>query len=144
MTVLRFLGFVRVDRWINGDDSSLLPANPLLDDAEQDEDWLLDNTHLDLRLLDDEVSWSLRNDVALQGGHRFDPAIPPTLMLLAQDTIDATHEYGMPDWVHVHEAVASEHPQSRIVTLDGGHLIYLDAPPDEVVDQIRRLLATTT
>ncbi|WP_421732748.1 alpha/beta fold hydrolase [Cellulomonas sp.] len=140
MTVARFIGLVRAERWINGDDSTLLPANPLLDDEEQDRDWLLDNTKLDLRLLDDEVSWALRNDVAL-AGHRFDAAIP-TLMVLAQDTVDAAHEYGMPDWVAVHEAVASEHPESRIVTLDGSHLIYLDAP-DDVVGQIRQFLAAT-
>ncbi len=140
MSVLRFMGFVRMDRWINGDDSSLLPSNPLLDEAEQGEDWLLDNTKLDLRLLDDEASWALRNDLAL-AGHRFDAAIP-TLMLLAKETVDATHEYGMPDWVEVHEAVASEHPQSRIVTLDGSHQIYLDAPA-EVVAEIRQLLAAT-
>ena len=66
---------------INGDDSTLLPANPLLDDAEQDRDWLLDDARLDLRLLDDESSWAMRNDLAL-AGHRFDPAIP-TLMVLA-------------------------------------------------------------
>jgi|GEM_PF-1877204 len=141
MSVLRFMGMVRIERWINGDDSTLLPANPLLDDAAQDEDWLLDNTKLDLRLLDDEASWSLRNDVALTG-HRFDAAIP-TLMVLAQGTVDATHELGMPDWVAVHESVASEHPQSRIVTLDGDHMIYLDAP-DEVVAEIRQFLAVTT
>ena len=94
MSVLRFLGFVRMDRWINGDDSDLLPSNPLLDESEQGEDWLLDNTKLDLRLLDDEASWALRNDLAL-AGHRFDAAIP-TLMVLAQETVEATHEYGMP------------------------------------------------
>ena len=140
MSVARFVGLVRVEHWINGDDSSLLPANPLLDDAEQDRDWLLDNTKLDLRLLDNEASWSLRNDVAL-AGHRFDAAIP-TLMVLAQGTVEATHELGMPDWVEVHEAVASEHPESRIVTLDGDHMIYLDAP-DEVVSEIRGFLAAT-
>jgi pimeloyl-ACP methyl ester carboxylesterase len=141
LTVLRFMGLVRVERWINGDDSVYLPANPLLDDAEQDQDWLLDNTKLDLRLLDDELSWSLRNDLAL-AGHRFDAAIP-TLMVLAQETVDATQELGMPDWVEVHRAVASEHPQSRVVTLDGSHLIYLDAP-DQVEGQIRQFLAATT
>ena len=140
MSVARFVGLVRVEHWINGDDSTLLPANPLLDDAEQDRDWLLDNTKLDLRLLDDEASWSMRNDVALQG-HRFDASLP-TLMVLAQGTVDATDEFGMPDWVDVHEAVASEHPQSRIVTLDGDHMIYLDAP-DEVVGEIREFLAAT-
>lgn len=138
MSVLRFMGFVRLDRWINGDDSNLLPSNPLLDETEQSEDWLLDNTKLDLRLLDDEASWALRNDLAL-AGHRFDPAIP-TLMVLAQESVEATEEFGMPDWVEVHEAVASEHPESRVVTLDGAHLIYQDAP-DEVVDQIRQFLA---
>ena len=140
MSVARFVGLVRVEHWINGDDSTLLPANPLLDDAEQDRDWLLDNTKLDLRLLDDEASWSMRNDVALQG-HRFDASLP-TLMVLAQGTVDATDEFGMPDWVDVHEAVASEHPQSRIVTLDGSHQIYLDAP-DGVAAEIRELLAAT-
>lgn len=140
MSVARFIGLVRVDHWINGDDSNLLPANPLLDDAEQDRDWLLDNTKLDLRLLDDEASWATRNDLALQG-HRFDASVP-TLMLLAHGTVEATRELGMPDWVEVHEAVASEHPESRIVTLDGDHLIYLDAP-DEVVSEIREFLAAT-
>jgi pimeloyl-ACP methyl ester carboxylesterase len=140
-TVLRFMGLARVERWINGDDSVFFPANPLLDEAEQDQDWLLDNTTLDLRLLDDEESWFLRNDLDLQG-QRFDAAIP-TLMILAQDTIEATREFGMPDWVEVHRAVASEHPQSRIVTLDGSHLIYLDAP-NQVVGQIRQFLAATT
>jgi len=133
-------GLARVERWINGDDSVFFPANPLLDEAEQDQDWLLDNTKLDLRLLDDEDSWFLRNDLDLQG-QRFD-AVIPTLMVLAQDTIEATRELGMPDWVEVHRAVASEHPQSRIVTLDGSHLIYLDAT-DQVVGQIRQFLAAT-
>ena len=140
MTVLRFMGLVRVERWINGDDSVYLPANPLLDEAEQDQHWLLDNAKLDLRLLDDEVSWFTRNDLAL-AGQRFDAAIP-TLMVLAQDTVEVTRELGMPDWVEVHRAVASEHPQSRVVTLDGSHAIYLDAP-DHVVGQIRQFLATT-
>ena len=119
MSVARFIGLVRVERWINGDDSTLLPANPLLDD---------------------EVSWSLRNDLALEG-HRFDAAIP-TLMVLADDSVELTHELGMPDWVEVHEAVASEHPQSRIVVLDGAHLIYVDAP-DDVGAEIRKFLAAT-
>ena len=140
MSVARFIGLVRVERWINGDDSTLLPANPLLDEAEQDRDWLLDNTKLDLRLLDDESSWAMRNDLALTG-HRFDAAIP-TLMVLADDSVELTHELGMPDWVEVHEAVASEHPQSRIVVLDGAHLIYIDAP-DDVVAEIRKFLAAT-
>lgn len=140
MSVARFVGLVRVDHWVNGDDSSLLPANPLLDEAEQERDWLLDNTRLDLRLLDNEASWAMRNDLALTG-HRFDAAIP-TLMVLAQGTVEAAQEFGMPDWVEVHEAVASEHPESRIVTLEGDHLIYLDAP-DEVVAEIREFLAAT-
>jgi pimeloyl-ACP methyl ester carboxylesterase len=140
MTVARFVGLVRADHWINGDDSSLLPANPLLDDAEQERDWLLDNTRLDLRLLDDESSWAMRNDVALQG-HRFDAAIP-TLMVLAKDSVALAEELGMPDWVETHEAVASEHPQSRVAVLDGAHLIYLDAP-DDVVWEIREFLAAT-
>ena len=38
---------------INHDDSSFLPANLLLDDAERDADRLLDNARLDLRLLDE-------------------------------------------------------------------------------------------
>jgi pimeloyl-ACP methyl ester carboxylesterase len=38
--------------------------------------------------------------------------------------------------------VASEHPQSRIVTMDGEHMIYLD-DPDQVVSQIREFLAAT-
>ncbi len=140
MTVLRFMGVVRVERWINGDDSIWLPANPLLDEAEQDQDWLLGNAKLDLRLLDDEVSWFLRNDLALQG-QRFDAAIP-TLMVLAQETVEAVREFGMPDWVEVHRAVASEHPQSRVVTLDGSHWIHQDAP-GQVVGQIRQFLAAT-
>lgn len=140
MTVARFLGLARVERWINGDDSSLLPANPLLDETEQDRDWLLDNTKLDLRLLDDEGSWGMRNDVALQG-HRFDAAIP-TLMILAKDSVALAEEFGMPSWVETHEAVASEHPDSRLVVLDGAHLIYQDAP-DEVVSEIREFLAAT-
>ncbi len=131
---------VRVDRWVNGDDSSLLPANPLLDEAEQDRDWLLDNTRLDLRLLDDEGSWAVRNDLALTG-HRFDAAIP-TLMVLAEDSVALAEEFSMPDWVEVHEAVSSEHPDSRVVLLDGAHLIYLDAP-DETVTEIREFLAAT-
>ncbi|WP_146928839.1 alpha/beta fold hydrolase [Cellulomonas xylanilytica] len=140
MTVARFVGLVRVDRWVNGDDSSLLPANPLLDEAEQDRDWLLDNTRLDLRLLDDEGSWAVRNDLALTG-HRFDAAIP-TLMVLAEDSVALAEEFSMPDWVEVHEAVSSEHPDSRVVLLDGAHLIYLDAP-DETVTEIREFLAAT-
>lgn len=140
MTVARFVGLVRVDHWINGDDSSLLPANPLLDRTEQERDWLLDNTKLDLRLLDNESSWSMRNDLAL-AGHRFDDAIP-TLMILAQDSVELAQEFGMPDWVETHEAVASEHPDSRIAILDGAHLIYQDAP-DDVVAEIREFLAAT-
>ena len=140
MSVARFVGLVRVDHWVNGDDSSLLPANPLLDDAEQDRDWLLDNTKLDLRLLDDESSWAMRNDLALTG-HRFDAAIP-TLMVLAKDSVALAEEFGMPDWVEVHEDVASEHPDSRVVLLDGAHLIYIDAP-DDVVAEIREFLAAT-
>jgi pimeloyl-ACP methyl ester carboxylesterase len=139
-TVLRFMGLVRLERWINGDDSILLPANPLLDEAEQDHDWLLDNTKLDLRLLDNESSWFLRNDRDL-ASQRFAAAIP-TLMILAQGTIDSLREIGYPDWVQVHQAVASEHPQSRIVTMDGEHMIYLD-DPDQVVSQIREFLAET-
>ena len=57
-------------------------------------------------------------------------------MVLAQDTVEATSELGMPDCVEVHRAIASEHPQTPVVTMDGSHLIYLDAP-DHVVSQIR-------
>ena len=82
----------------------------------------------------------MRNDLALQG-HRVDAAIP-TLMVLADDTVELTHELGMPDWVEVHEDVASEHPDSRVVVLHGAHLIYIDAP-DDVVAEIREFLAAT-
>jgi len=44
--------------------------------------------------------------------------------------------------VATHEAVASDHPGSRIAILDGAHLIYQDAPAD-VVAEIREFLAAT-
>jgi pimeloyl-ACP methyl ester carboxylesterase len=138
MTVLRFMGVARVERWINGDESVFFPANPLLNGTEQNQDWLLDNAKLDLRLLDNEESWFLRNDLDL-AGHRIDAAIP-TLMLLAEDTVQATREFDMPDWVEVHQAAASENSQSRIATLPGSHLLYLEAP-DRVVAEIRQFLA---
>jgi pimeloyl-ACP methyl ester carboxylesterase len=139
-TILRFMGLARVERWINGDNSMFFPANPLLDSEDRASDWLLNNTKLDLWVLDNEESWYLPNDIELQG-RRFPSAIP-TLMILALDSIELVKQYGMPGWVEVHEAVASENPLSNIVTLPGGHMVYQNNP-DRVVAQIDEFLTAT-
>ena len=139
-SILRFMGLARVERWINGDNSIFFPANPLLSSEDRANDWLLKNTKLDLWVLDNEESWYLPNDIELQG-QRF-PSTIPTLMILAQDSIDVAKQYDMPGWVEVHEAVASENPLSNIVTLPGGHMVYQNNP-DQVVAQIDKFLTAT-
>jgi hypothetical protein len=60
-------------------------------------------------------------------------------MILALDSIDLVQQYGMPGWVEIHEAVASENPLSTVITLPGGHLVYQNNP-DQVVTQIDQFL----